>query len=198
VPAEIDTAHRLSEIAEATLAIARDQGPDAITIRAVAARMGGSTTVVTKFIPSRGALLVNAIQYVNAGWDEDLAAALEQRAGRERLRALIDWLLGTEGHDYAVRRLWSEILAKEDPGAATFTAIRAEAHEEHDLIRQTLEESGVQERPWLTDLLFLACRGYYVSTVEDGENWPGTRARAAVHAMLDAVLGAEESGRNGR
>jgi hypothetical protein len=40
----------------------------------------------------------------------------------------------------------------------------------------------------VSDLLFLAFRGYYVSTVEDDAAWPAERARAAVKGMIEELI----------
>jgi hypothetical protein len=37
---------------------------------------------------------------------------------------------------------------------------------------------------WLRDLLFLAFRGYFVSSIEDPERWPEERARTAIDTLL--------------
>lgn len=74
MPAEIDRAERLDDIARAVLEIAREHGGQAVTVRAVAARLGGSTTLVTKYLPSRPALLANALRYVRENWAAESAA----------------------------------------------------------------------------------------------------------------------------
>ena len=188
MPPEIDTSARLTEIAEATLEVAREEGPRSVTIRAVAARMGRSTTVITKFIPSRSALLVNAVSHVRAGWDAAVTEVLVRKSGMERLRALMDWTLDTEDYDDAARRLWHEILAKEEPDSDQWEALVDEAHDDHASIVKTIEESAIDAPPWLADVLFLVSRGFFVSTVKDPEGWSGDRARAAVNAMLDDLV----------
>ena len=188
MPPEIDTSARLTEIAEATLEVAREEGPRSVTIRAVAARMGRSTTVITKFIPSRSALLVNAVSHVRAGWDAAVTEVLGRKSGMERLRALMDWTLDTEDYDDAARRLWHEILAKEEPDSDQWEALVDEAHDDHASIVKTIEESAIDAPPWLADVLFLVSRGFFVSTVKDPEGWSGDRARAAVNAMLDDLV----------
>ncbi|WP_328356172.1 hypothetical protein OG976_00070 [Mycobacterium sp. NBC_00419] len=188
MPPEIDTSARLTEIAQATLDVAREEGPRSVTIRAVAARMGRSTTVITKYVPSRSALLVNAVSHVRARWDAAVAEVLDRKSGVDRLRALMDWTLDTEDYDDAIRRLWHEILAKEEPASDQWEALVDEAHDDHASIARTIEESEVDAPPWLADVLFLVSRGFFVSTVKDPEGWTGDRARVAVNAMLNDVI----------
>ena len=188
MPPEIDTSARLTEIAQATLDVAREEGPRSVTIRAVAARMGRSTTVITKYVPSRSALLVNAVSHVRAGWDAAVAEVLDRKSGLNRLRALMDWTLDTEDYDDAARRLWHEILAKEEPASDQWGALVDEAHDDHASIVTTIEESAIDAPPSLADVLFLVSRGFVVSNVNDPEDWSGDRARVAVNAMLDDLF----------
>jgi hypothetical protein len=53
------------------------------------------------------------------------------------------------------------------------------------MLEEVLDGAALHDRPWLADLLFLAFRGYYVSTVEDPSKWPAKRARTAVDGLLD-------------
>lgn len=175
---------RLRSIAKATLQLASDEGPGSVTVRAVAARLGGSTTLITKYLPTRLALLGNAFAYVDENWEIDKAKALEGKAGMERVRALAHWSLQTENYDDAIRRFWMEALAG-SPTKADHEAPKDEAHDEYDAIREAVDDAGQQ--PWLADLLFLAFRGYYISSVEDPATWSPERAFAAVQAALDLV-----------
>jgi AcrR family transcriptional regulator len=188
MPAEIDVTARLTELAQATLAVAREGGPQALTIRSVASKMGGSTTLVTKFVPSRTALLRNAMRYVRRRWAVALADALDGHTGIDRVRALVNWSCDTVDDDYVVRRLWVDVLAKADSTSEELEGPREEAHEELASIRETLAESELDAPPWLADLLFLAFRGYFISSVEDQDEWPPERAQAVVNAMVDEVL----------
>jgi AcrR family transcriptional regulator len=185
MPAPIDPAARLDEIARATLEVARRGGAQAVTIRSVAARMGGSTTLITKFVPSRGELLLNAARYVRRDWEDDLAAALGDSTGLERMRGYVDWMCNTTKYDDVIRRQWVEMLATDPLDAQSLVDIRDEAQGERERTDEILQGTGLEERPWMSDLLFLAFRGYYVSTVEDASEWPAERARAAVKGMID-------------
>ncbi len=189
MPPAINLAERLDAIAIATLEIAREQGANAVTIRAVAARLGGSTTRITKYLPSRAALLANAARYMAAHWSNDAASALEQRSGIDRLRALARWSLNTEGYDDAIRKLWIDALATGATEIEGTNLVREQAREEHDSIRALVTSALPANSDWLADTLFLAFRGYYLSTVEDPDRWPPQRAAAAIERLLDLVEG---------
>lgn len=188
MPAEIDRAERLDDIARAVLEIAREHGGQAVTVRAVAARLGGSTTLVTKYLPSRPALLANALRYVRENWAAESAAALGDREGGERVRALARWSLNTSGYDDAIRYLWLEALAGGDRNVDGTDLPLEQAHAEHEWIAATVARALGEDGGWLADALFLAFRGYYLSSIEDPEGWPPERAAAAIARLLDEVL----------
>jgi len=184
MPIEVDLDKRLRAIAEATLELASEAGPRAVTVRAVANRLGGSTTLVTGFLPSRQALLGNAFRFVNEGWEEEIARALEGKSGFDRVRALAQWSLQTVNFDDAIRRLWMESLSGAPRGSVDEgIPLGDEADEEHRIIAETV--SGAGQPDWLTDLLYLAFRGYYVSSIENPGEWTPERAFNAVNQALN-------------
>jgi AcrR family transcriptional regulator len=195
MPAQIDVAERLDAIAEATLQIASEEGLQGVTIRAVAARLGGSTTLITKFVSSRAALLVNVFRYISSHWESDRDAVLGERVGMDRLKALARWSLDTEGYDDAVRRLWIQALSSGRREASAFDYPRQEARTEYDNIRADVAAACTEEQGWLADALFLVFRGFYVSTIEDPERWTSRRAAAAVERLLDRVTSADARSR---
>jgi AcrR family transcriptional regulator len=187
MPAQIDVAERLDAIAEATLHIAREEGFEGVTIRAVAARLGGSTTLVTKFVKSRAVLLSNAFRYIRRHWDADRDAAVRDRVGMDRLKALARWSLNTEGYDHAVRVLWIQGLSSARYDRRSYKHPRHEARREYDGVRAMVAAVGGDDNGWLADVLFLAFRGFYISTIEDPERWQSRRPAAAVERLLDMV-----------
>jgi len=182
MPSQIDVPTRLQAIAEATLELTRAQGPQAVTVRALAERLGGSTTLVTKYVPSRLALLLNAFRYVDEQWQRDKTEALDGRTGMDGVRALAEWSMQTNNYDDAIRRLWLEALASRPRDV---DLPREEAQDEFNVIRRTVLAAG--QPPWLADLMFLAFRGYYISSVEDPAAWPPDRAFKALTGVLDLV-----------
>lgn len=187
MPVPIDVAKRLDAIANATLDLARDQGAGAVTIRAVAAHMGGSTTLITKYLPTRAALLANASRYVQDHWTDELATALGDRTGVDQLRALAAWSLDTDDYDLPVRRLWLEALSTGQQRANGTDIPLEQARAEHDWIETLVADACGKRQSWLADTLFLTLRGYYLSTIEDPDRWPPERAAAAIKRLLDLV-----------
>lgn len=184
MPAAIDRDARLDEIAEATVEVATEQGVDAVTIRAVAARMGGSTTVVTRFVASRAALIDNVIRYIEARWNDELRAEVATRSGTERVRALIGWSTRPGALDQLIRRLWLQALTSDDDGQPR-QVVRDEARHEHARILEAV--TGARQEHWVADVLYLALRGYYVSSVEDPARWSDTRVADDLERLIDTA-----------
>lgn len=105
MPIEVDEAKRLDEIAAATIQVARDRGVRSVTIRAVAEQLGGSTAMVTNYVSSRAALMINALRRAGADWTRELERSIEGTEGEQKLRAAIRWMCTTEQDDEVVRRL---------------------------------------------------------------------------------------------
>ena len=161
MPGAIDVDERLDAIARATLEFAREAGPNGVTVRAVARRLAGSTTLITKYLPSRAALLANAFRYVSSNWAEDRDAALRGHAGFESLRALARWSLSTTNYDDAIRGLWLHALSSGHREVDGVDLPHLQARGEHAHIRSVVDAACPNDGKWLADTLFLAFRGFY-------------------------------------
>ena len=111
MPIEVDTGERLADIARATIDVAQERGTQAVTLRAVAERLGRSTAYITNFVPSRAHLMANALEHARARWDEDRAAHLGERVGVERLAELARWMCTSSPEEQVLRSLWIEVIA---------------------------------------------------------------------------------------
>ena len=192
MPIDVDVAARLDEIAEATLRVVRREGPRGITIRNVAAELGGSTTVVTNYVPSRSALLLNVVTRAQRRWGdkvEELGAGLH---GAELFRTIADWSATTERDDQEVRQLWLGLAAHMESDSATHTALREDARAHHATLRAALAESEAPDPDGGSDLMYLLLRGFYFAGVEDPELWNEDRVRRAVEKLSDLLLPASE------
>lgn len=188
MPILVDSNRRLDDIAVATLAVASESGPSGVTVRAVAAELGGSTALVTNYVASRNELLANAIRYVQRQWRSEQAAV----AGRypdpvERLRALMTWFTGTNPDDPAARRIWLNVVAHVGEDLDPAKVLRADAAGQRADVGQLLQDAGVPDES-SADAVYLALRGFYFATTEDPDEWPPERANAALARLTDLLL----------
>ncbi|MFC7304057.1 TetR/AcrR family transcriptional regulator [Streptomyces monticola] len=188
MPIEVDEARRLDEIAAATIQVARERGVRSVTIRAVAEQLGGSTAMVTNYVPNRAALMVNALRRSEEDWGQQMDAELDGLSGQDKLRAAARWMCTTEGDDHVQRRLRMEI-AGAGPGAGPEVeeAKREAARRGHEELNELVSEAGLPAGELGADILHLLFRGYWLATLEDPEGWPAERGARAALAAIDLL-----------
>ncbi|MFF9340501.1 MULTISPECIES: TetR/AcrR family transcriptional regulator [unclassified Streptomyces] len=188
MPIDVDEVQRRQAIAQATLAVAARDGARAITIRAVAKELGGSTAMVTNYVPTRAALITNAVRVAESRWRADLEAHLGDLGGVDRLRATVEWHLSTDPEDRLLRTLWVEMLssAHADPHGVD----RREPREARREFLDASAAAGVSDADLAADVLSLLTRGYYVSTMEEPSYWTAERAGRVAKAIVDALTDA--------
>lgn len=186
MPIDVDEVQRRQAIAQATLAVAARDGARAVTIRAVAKELGGSTAMVTNYVPTRTALITNAVHAAESRWRTDLEARLEDLTGVDRLRATVQWHLSTEPEDLLLRTLWVETLtsAHIDPEGID----RQEPRESRQEFLDASTAAGVPDAALAADVLSLLTRGYYISAMEEPTHWTPERADRVARAVVDALM----------
>ncbi|MGW6055561.1 TetR/AcrR family transcriptional regulator [Streptomyces sp. NPDC055189] len=191
MPIEVDTAQRLDEIAAATVRVARERGVRAVTIRAVAEQLGGSTAMVTNYVPSRSDLMVNAMRHAEEEWGREVEGVLEGTRGPERLAAFARWMCTTADDDEVMRRLLMETVGAGSGAAAgrEVDRVRALARAQRDELEEVTVAAGTPAPALAADILHLLFRGYWLSTLEDPEGWSDERGTRAVLAAVDLLQG---------
>ncbi|MBB2911016.1 AcrR family transcriptional regulator [Streptosporangium becharense] len=190
MPVEIDINQRLATIADATLEIVAADGIDGVTIRAVARRIGGSTTLVTNYLPTREALLRNAVEHAIRSWAKEAEQSVEEVADRERrLSAMTRWACSTTGNDQVLRRLFMEILGRAGPESEALQVLREDARHSRDLLAAAARDAGAADAAFTADVLHLVLRGFYVSSLEDPERWDGERAAPLIERLVRLLTG---------
>ncbi|MGP4027436.1 TetR/AcrR family transcriptional regulator [Actinomadura sp. 3N407] len=171
MPVEIDVAQRLATIADATLEIVAAEGIDGVSIRAVAKRIGGSTTLITNYLPTRESLLRNAIDHAIRAWEGEMEQAVERVGDRERLAVAARWACSTTGNDEVLRRLFMEILGRSEPDSEALRALRDDSRRTREQLVDAARDAGADDAAFTAEILYLVFRGFYVSSLEDPEYW---------------------------
>jgi len=187
MPREVDADQRLADIAAATLHVARDTGAQSVTIRSVARQLGGSTTLVTNYLPTRAALIMNALDRGRERWLQERDAAIAAHPRSERLRALVDWSLSSTPEDAVLRTLILEIVANADVEPELRAALQRESADYRDYFEHTAADAGFAEPRHAAELLYLLVRGGYIAGMEDERHWSESRLRAIMHAVLASL-----------
>ena len=188
MPIQVDIEARLADIAAATLQVADRGGLADVTIRAVAAELDASTTFITNYLPTRAALLTNALRHIEAEWMVELEAELRGDdpavALRRAMRSAVVW----DSEELLRSQFWVAVLGVSD---------RAEAVDEHlaestaavrALFAKLVAQCGHPDPDTGADLLVLVAQGAFISIVETPDLWPSTRLVEVADAAVDAVL----------
>lgn len=185
MPRDVNLDQRLSDIAAATIAVARTSGAHAVTLRSVATALGGSTTLVTNYLPSRAALILNALDRGRDRWRAELDEALAAVPARERLAAVVEWSLASTADDPVLRALILEIVAN----ASVEPDMAATLRRESDLFRRLLEdaaaESGFPDPRRVAEVTYLLVRGAYIANTEDPEHWDESHVHEVIRATIE-------------
>ncbi|MFI6522326.1 TetR/AcrR family transcriptional regulator [Spirillospora sp. NPDC050679] len=171
MPIEVDITQRLAAIADATLDIVATSGIDGVSIRAVAKQIGGSTTLITNYLPTREALLRNAVEHAIESWGEEMEQVAEALPEKERLAATARWACTTGGNDEVLRRLFMEILGRSGRESEALQVLTADARRGRAQLVEGAELAGAADPGFAADILHLVLRGFYVSSLEDPERW---------------------------
>lgn len=191
MPRQVDHDERRLQIARAALAVIAERGLAGLSIRAVADRLGGSTTLVTHYVPSRERLIAVMLAALEQRWDRELAELeAHHPGGRDRLRALMHWGLPADELGLLEARARLALhgdprdRARARPTLETFD--RAWSRRLHDTVADL--EPDPRRRAALVELLDTVVHGVTVQAGEGPDAWPPRRQLAVVDNLL-AELG---------
>ncbi len=193
MPRDIDREERLTAIAEATIRVARASGAHAVTIRAVAREMGGSTTLVTNYLPSRAALILNVLDRARDRWRDEYLEAARDLGPAERFEALVSRGSEPDESEPVLRALILEIVANAEVEPALRDALHRESEAYRAVLREAALEAGYIEPELAADLGYLVLRGLYFANAEDPEYWAPARMHEVAMAALRALPRAAEA-----
>ncbi|MFD6391073.1 TetR/AcrR family transcriptional regulator [Nocardia sp. NPDC060259] len=185
MPRQVDTAARLVAVGEAVLSLAVDEGFGAVTIRAVADRIGASTSVVTHYVGGRDNMLRTAIrrQIDLRRAEGEAVLDVQGRTGAAALRALIEWAVLTP--DEQTHRVWLALVL----GSHAEPVLRAELDLFNDwwdgCIRRLLADAGIAETDIeaVCDVLDVVVDGLVVTGFDEGRPWSTARRERALTAL---------------
>ncbi len=184
MPRHVNAADRIALIHDAVVAIALESGFAAVTVRAVAQRIGASTSAVTHYVESRDDLLRSVVRQEIARHQAAAESALAGLKDRAALRVFIEWAV--LHRDERTHRLWLALVL----GAATDPALRAELDRFNAWwmveIHRQIDDIDPPQPELVVDLLNTLVDGLIVTAFDAGQPWP-TERRAR---LLDAIWAA--------
>jgi len=190
MPIHVDVAARFGEIAAATIDVAGRQGLTGVTIRSVAAELGASTTFITNYLPTRSALLVNALQQIEAEWLAELEDELAGPEPAEALRRAMRSAVAIDAEELLRCQFWVAVVAVPERTGDIERHLEESTSAVRAVFAKLIDQCGHPDPETAADMLMLLAQGAFVSIVETPQLWNQARLNAAADAAVDAVLAA--------
>ncbi len=187
MPKIVDRAERRTAIAAAAVEAIADDGIEAVTMKSIAARAGGTTGAVTHYFADKDDVVLEALLLVDASMQARFEAVLADGA------PLLDALLAALPHDAQSQRDWSVWRVFGDR-AARSTSLLKQYRASDDAWRKAAARLLAQRRGCAIDdvildaeLVVAAVDAVGMEASIDQSAWPVTRQRALLARLLDVL-----------
>lgn len=202
MPKEVDHDERRDEILTALAGLLADGGLRGLTIRSLAARLGGSVSMVTHYFPTRHSLLVNIGPWILNKWQEEIESLTHPEDDPlVRLRAILAWLLPLTPESLTEEKAGLALLAGAESDLVSVRGLTRELSVwARELVRSHLVGLvDADHLPRTADLLYAVTQGVAVCACEDPEAWPAERQLDVLNDLLDSLgLLPDSAGPHGR
>jgi AcrR family transcriptional regulator len=189
MPRIVDHEQRRRSIATAALDLISNEGSTALTIRSVATRLGGSITMVTHYYANRSELLLDMATQLAAGWQQEVEVlTAAKRTPREKLVALLEWLLPTDEEGRRDERARFALLAAHDEPECAAVIHDFDAGVRGMIAAHVTGLVDDARVPLLVDALRATTDGIVLGEYAVPEAWPPERQLATVHIVVDALI----------
>ena len=202
MPRYVDHDQRRRDIVEAACMQLGEEGLNGFSLRAVAARLGGSVTLVTHYYTSRQELLDELASSMMEWWDRDIAAMDADIADPyERLRAFLTWMLPLTPEDRVVERGRIHLLAEQQGSKSTQPIFDTWDARIRGFLADHLRDLVPSDELDITvDVLRSITNGLVLSMIEHPDKWPSDRMLRVLEeslVRLGLVPAAAETGARG-
>lgn len=188
MPRYVDPEQRKNDILDATVDAIAEGGLPQLTVRSLAMRLGGSTTLVTHYFANREELLSALADRVLKDAEEKSAELLKIADPDDRLRAVLEWFLPNTPESLKIERVRVVLVAHKatEPVVADMSA-RMEPGM-RGLMRQALAEFvDPADLEGMVDLLRAWTSGVVLSAVEHPEIWTPERQLQALDRFVSSL-----------
>lgn len=188
MPIQVDLEARAALIADATVKVAATRGLSGVTIRSVAAELGASTTFITNYLPTRAALLLNALREIEGDWlaelEEELAGMDAESSLRRAMQRAVEW----NDEERLRAQFWIAVLAVPDRGKEIDRHLHDSTAAVKSVMSKLIDRCGHPHPEAAAEFLVLVAQGAFVSIVETPDLWSEDKLFDAVDRAVDAVL----------
>jgi AcrR family transcriptional regulator len=189
MPRFVDHEVRKRDIVRATLEVLAESGTGGLSFRAVAARLGGSTTLVTHYFPNQDLLLAEVASHSLVLWGEEIDALDRQgKTPTERLQNLLVWLMPVTPLGLMQERARINLLSSELLGEGHRTALEEWDVRIRSVLRNHLEELVPPDQVDRTvELLRVTISGVVLTVVEHPGLWPVERQLGILEHLMQLL-----------
>lgn len=186
MPRYVDHDERRRQIVEATNRVVSEEGLRGLTFRAVAERLGGSTTLVTHYFASQEELLHGLATSLTESWTAELEELeVESDDPFERLMILLEWLIPIDDEGRMQERARINLLAERILGAEMRFMFDTWEDRMRDFIREHLRDLVPDDELELrVDTLRVVTNGLTLSAIEHPERWPAERMLEVLRRLV--------------
>jgi AcrR family transcriptional regulator len=189
MPRFVDHDVRKRDIVRATLEVLAESGTGGLSFRAVAARLGGSTTLVTHYFPNQDLLLAEVASHSLVLWGEEIDALDRQgKTPTERLQNLLVWLMPVTPLGLMQERARINLLSSELLGEGHRTALEEWDVRIRSVLRNHLEELVPPDQvDRAVELFRVTISGVVLTVVEHPGLWPVERQLGILEHLMQLL-----------
>jgi AcrR family transcriptional regulator len=185
MPKQVDAALRREEILAAAYWVLEEEGLAGISFRAVAARLGGSSTLVTHYYTSRQAMVEDLIAFSLDRWKADLDALETGIADPgKRLRVLLEWLVPVTSDGLREERARLNLLANHHDSETRAMLAKWDKYGRKLMRRHLQPLVATEDLDDAVEILAVTVYGICISAVQSPSAWPRRRQRGALEMQL--------------
>jgi AcrR family transcriptional regulator len=188
MPRALDPDARRREITRAATELLARGGSKALTIKALAESLGGSTTLVTHVFPHKSDIYAAIIDELELDLRSRVTPAAAYEQPVQALREFVSWCLPLDPADLEDERVRFALFERADHDSRVQAVVDAIDDRMRDLLHERLAPLVPAEMiPAYTDLLRALTNGAILGAVELPDRWTPQRQEAVVSSVLDGL-----------
>jgi AcrR family transcriptional regulator len=188
LPRYVDADQRRSDILDAAAVALSEEGYARMSLRSLAKRMGGSSTLVTHYYPTKTVLVTALVDRIldEAETIKETVLAVDGR--RERVRTLISEFLPMDPESLQHEKVRMALLPYRDTDEAIGRLFDRTEPAMRDIIRVGLQDAvAAKDLDGTVDVVRAWMSGVALSAVEHPEIWSPERQTAACERFLQLL-----------
>lgn len=188
MPRYVDAEQRRNDILDAASLALSEEGYGRMTLRSLAKRMGGSSTLVTHYYPTKAVLVTALVERVLAETEATKEQLLAIGDRSERVRTVLRDFLPTDPRSLQDEKVRMALLPYKDTDEAIGQLFARMDPSMRDILRVGLQDSiAPEDLEDVVDVVRAWTSGVALSAVEHPEIWSPERQIAACERFIEML-----------